>query len=258
MTAQQLAFVKQTLKIQYERVKLNATFKREAAYIAQLAAKAGATKLADFGCWTGLLAAETFAVWPSLQQYYGVEAVPIFAEFARSVLADKPAEFIEATLVPRLMNLPEVTTIKVNPYDTLNTASILAKPANATLVDVPVASNTYITPFVRAHGKLFDNDVYVKVDLDGVDIALVETLLAEGRTPAVIQFEVWGRFYNRGLPEVIAQLNGAGYNWPEALDYRAYTHFSIALTKDHGWWFVGYSPSPYNKAIVLSEYKAEI
>lgn len=255
----QLTLVKQSLKAQHERVKTSGVFKQEAAYISQLAAKTNATKLADFGCWTGLLAAEVFTAWPTIEQYYGVEAVPLFVKFAKRVLAGKPTKFIEATLVPRLLNLPEVTSMKVNPYDTLNTSSILAKkPTNVELIDIPVAPNTYITPFVQRYPELFDNDVYVKIDLDGADIALVETILAARRTPAVIQFEVWKLFYERGMPEAIRLLEEAGYNWPATLDPKAYTHFSVALTRGSGWWFVGYSPSPANAAAVLSEYKVEI
>ena len=255
---QKLDFVLSALKIQNERVKLGAIFRKEAELITALAKKTGAIAVSDFGCWTGILAVEIFKAWPELKTYRAVEAVPLFVEFAKDQLKDHPVEFIGATLVPRLLNLPEVTHLSVNPFDTLNTASIFTtKKMVDMLVKIPVYPNTSITPFVQTHPELFKDDVYVKIDLDGVDIATVETVLSQKQSPAVIQFEVWKYFYDKGLPDLIDSLNADGYRWPSDLDYKKYTHFSIALSRGHGWWFVGYSPNPYDEKALVSDYKVE-
>lgn len=255
---EKLEFVASALKIQNERVKLGQVFKQEAEMIVGLAKKVSALTITDLGCWTGLLASEIFALWPELKNYHAVDAVPMFIEFAKKQLEGKPVDFTGVTLVPRLANLPEVASIKVSPFDTLNTASIYTGrvPSKQVLIELPVFSNSYITPFVTDHREFFSDDSYVKIDLDGVDIAVVETILAQDLHPCVIQFEVWKMFYDKGLASLRPELEKYGYVWPD-IDYTVYKHFSIALTRGSGWWFVGYTPNEFDPRAFVANYKSD-
>lgn len=252
-------FIKNAINIQYERCKLGQIFTPEAQHIAKLAGLAKAKTVTDMGCWVGLLAEEVFKEMPKLQKYYAVDAVPLFIEVAKEKLKGKPVEFIAKTLVPRLGKIQEVPVMNIVPFDTLNTSSIYTGrtiKTDAKFTALPAAENTFITPFVQEHADtLFAPSSYVKIDLDGVDLALVDTILSNDCKPAVIQFECWKFYYKRGLGQLIAKLKAAGYAWPDDFKPEDYNHFSMAVGKKH-WWAVGYLPNEFIPNSFLPKYTA--
>jgi hypothetical protein len=238
------------------RVINNNVFDTEAEYIVTLAKLENATAVIDFGCWVGVLASEVRKRWPELPHYQLIDAVPYYIKKAKTILMQDDIPSIEVTLIPDDFNGEVPTTMLISSYDTLNSSSIYSKDflnastktANVTMKLAPV--NT-VGEFVKDNDSLFSKNNYVKIDLDGVDIDLVNSIINANFSPAVVQFEVWNS-YKPAYEKLKERMSASGYLFPN-IAIEKHQHFSVAVGKHH-WWAVGYdnttasSKSYYHKS----------
>ena len=234
------------------RVINNKVFDTEAEYIVTLAKLEKATAVVDFGSWVGVLASEVLKRWPELSHYQLIDAVPYYITKAKAMLMRDNIPSIEVTLIPDDFKGEHPTTMLISAYDTLNSSSIYSKhflsanvkTANVTMKLAPVST---VGAFVKENGSLFLENNYVKIDLDGVDIDLVNSIIDAGYTPAVIQFEVWNSF-KPVYEKLKERMTALGYVFPDIV-IEKHQHFSVAVSR-HNWWAVGYdnvtiSPQSY-------------
>ena len=234
------------------RVMNNKVFDEEAENIVSIAKLENATEVIDFGCWVGILANEVLKRWPELTTYHMIDAVPYYINKAKELLQRTDLPCTEVTLIPNEFKGVIPTSILVHPYDTLNSSSIyssyfLDEKIKAANVTMPCAPVKRVTEFVQANPQLFAGNQYVKLDLDGVDMDLVNSFIDQGHRPAVIQFEVWNAF-KPGYDKLKEKLTKLGYMFPD-VNIKVHQHFSVAVGK-HNWWAVGYdnvtiSPQSY-------------
>jgi hypothetical protein len=229
------------LDAQIFRVINNKVFEEEAEHMIALAKLENANAIVDFGCWVGVLANEVLKRWPDTS-YHLVDAVPLYISKAKAMLMRDDIPTTEVTLIPDNYKGDPPTTMLVHPYDTLNSSSIYSKhflgeQVKAANVTVPVAPVKKVSEFVRSNKDLFETNNYIKIDLDGVDMDLVNAIIDAGYQPSVIHFEVWNAF-KPAYDKLKERLSKLGYVFPD-MNLKIYQHFSISVSKHH-WWAVGY------------------
>lgn len=234
------------------RVINNKVFDSEAEHMVTLAKLENATAIVDFGCWVGVLASEVLKRWPELSSYHLIDAVPYYISKAKDMLMRDDMPSTEITLIPDTYKEAPPTTMLVHPYDTLNSSSIYSKhfldeKIKSANVTVSLAPAKKVSEFVKSNSNLFSTNNYVKIDLDGVDMNLVNAVIDAGNQPAVIHFEVWNAF-KPAYDKLKDRLTALGYVFPD-MNIKIHQHFSVAVSKHH-WWAVGYdnvtlSPQSY-------------
>jgi hypothetical protein len=232
------------INTQIYRLATNGVYKQEANEIAKTCIANNLAKIVDFGCWAGLLASEVFDTGIQLKNYHLIDAIPMYIGMAKTVLDDRPVSFQEALLVPESFKGSAPRSILIHPYDTLNSTSIysdkfLSEKIKSIGVTVPTAKSTLVDDFVINNPGLFDSDSYVKIDIDGVDLALVTSILKHGHMPGAIQLEVWNTFKS-GYAKIANHLAELGYMCP-TINLNVHQNFSVGVSKTR-WWAVGYDP----------------
>jgi hypothetical protein len=228
---------------QIGRVQARGVFREEARYIERTCQVENLHRVIDFGSWCGVLAHNVLATGVPLDNYHLVDCAPIYMEIALAHLGEThtPVTHELVTLVPNSVARRPVTML-VDSYDTLNTSSIYSEhfvrePVKQANVRVPLANALTLNEYVTGHLTMFNSDTYVKIDLDGVDLDLVDSILDNDCLPGAIHFEVWNPFKPR-YNKLIERLVSLGYQRPEA-DFLWHKNFSVGVSRNY-WWAVGY------------------
>lgn len=238
----QLVTLTAAIDAQIVRVMENQVFKEEARYIQRTCEKNNLKRVTDLGAWTGVLAKEVFDTGIELENYHMVDAVAIYLERAQALLQNFPVSEELVTLLPRGYVGRAPKTMLVNAYDTVNTSSIYSEHFVSNQVkhanyQVDLAESVQVADYVKNNPSRFAPNTYVKIDLDGVDINLVEEILQQGYEPGAIHFEVW-HVFKPGYARVSKQLKALGYKMPTA-DLDMHKNYSVGVSKNY-FWAVGY------------------
>lgn len=224
---------------QINRVHRNNLFGQEAQYIAESCRANKLTHILDLGSWVGELAQEVLATGIALDSYHLVDGIPYYLNYARQRLTNyATVSYQECMILPRAYsrNIPE--TILVNPYDTLNSSSLyseylLSKRARLASVPMEIGPSATVNQFIDSNLSRFGSDTYVKIDLSGVDIELVASILKRQLTPGALQFTVWATDKSV-YHQLVNLLLSRGYKVPLA-NLDIHKNFSVSVSKNH--WF---------------------
>jgi hypothetical protein len=218
-------------------------FNREAQLIKKACELNDLFNIVDIGCWTGVLAAEIFNTGLIIKNYHLVDAVPYYMQRALIALEGKPVTSELVTLLPMSYKQEPPTSFLIHPYDTLNTSSIYSsyflheeiKQAN---VKLPLAPSSYVDKYVSDNISRFNNDTYVKIDIDGVDQGLVFQMLKNKVQPGALQFESWNQFKSDSEKLLSSYKNYFGYKIPD-FSLNHHQAYTVCISKNY-WWAVGY------------------
>jgi hypothetical protein len=235
--------IRLSIQEQIDRVQANNVFLEESRYIKQTCLLLGCDNIIDFGSWCGVLAENILSQDIELQNYHLVDCVPLYMDIALDRLAnyDQSITYELVTLLPKTtINLPQ--DILVNREDTLNTSSIYSQyfvkqSVKSDDYRVPIADPVIVDSYIRDNLGRFTDKTYVKIDLDGVDLPLVDSILDNQLTPGAIHFEVWHPFKHRST-KLFERLGKLGYSIPLA-DLTWHKNFSVSVGRSY-WWAVGY------------------
>ena len=238
----QLVTLNTAIDAQIVRVTDNQVFREEARYIQRTCEKSNLKRVTDLGAWAGVLAKEVFDTGIKLDNYHLVDAASIYLDRAQALLQNFPTTQELVTLLPQGYVGHPPKTMLVNAFDTVNTSSIYSEHFVSPAVKeincrVDLADSQMVPDYVKNNPDKFAQDTYVKIDLDGVDINLVEEIIHQGLEPGAIHFEVWHVFKN-GYARVARLLQSKGYKMP-TMDLDMHKNYSVGVSKDY-FWAVGY------------------
>lgn len=146
----------------------------------------------DLGSWVGVLSYK-FKKIVNPKTLYILDAVPLYLRMTRNLfLREKIEENVfleEMCIVPN----PEKfnNRFNINISDSIQTSTILPQPQLKNKIIVSVPTTEAITPFNAGIklSSLYKNNGYLKLDIDGMDCALVNAVLSLKMQPKVIHFE---------------------------------------------------------------------
>jgi FkbM family methyltransferase len=203
--------------------KIVARSSMEASVIRDLARSAHLTTYVDFGCWVGLLAQH------ALQD----------GDFARAVLVDAVPACLEKTAArinPRVSaechNVGIVTGAEARPFQVpVNDTSCAGFGQPGVTIDV---QQREVCAFLRSL-NLDLAKTYLKVDLEGLDLAVASALSAARMLPRVLHIE----FATDGDFQRLHSLLGSTYEFPALRPGHAF--YSMALSQERAV-LIGFDP----------------
>ena len=188
----------------------------------------------DMGCWLGVLSASVKqAVNPN--RIILIDAVPAYLYMAKQLLIqEKLSSSVEIIEMSIIDSLQFPTFITVDLEDTISTSSIknCQDQSNVT-VNLPIANPKTSKDAAIEIAELASDNVYLKMDLDGVDYSLLQELLNIGYFPSVIQFEAWmfDRNYGTICVSILEQFSAVGYKVPSLDQLRGSRILNIIISK---------------------------
>jgi hypothetical protein len=146
----------------------------------------------DLGSWLGVLSYK-FKKTVNPETLYILDAVPLYLRMTRNLFLREKIEenvFLEEMCVvqnPEKFN----NRFDINISDSIQTSTILPQPHLKNKIIVSVPTTKSITPFNAGIklASLYKNNGYLKLDIDGMDCALVNAILTLKTQPKVIHFE---------------------------------------------------------------------
>jgi hypothetical protein len=148
--------------------------------------------LIDLGSWIGVLSYK-FKKIVNPETLYILDAVPLYLRMTRNLFLREKIEgnvFLEEMCVvpdPEKFN----NRFEINISDSIQTSTILPQPDLKNKIIVSIPTTQAITPFNAGIklSSLYKNSGYLKLDIDGMDCSLVNTILDLPIQPKVIHFE---------------------------------------------------------------------
>jgi hypothetical protein len=188
----------------------------------------------DMGCWLGVLSASVKqAVDPN--RIILIDAIPTYLYMAKQLLIQENlasgVDIIEMSVIDSLQ-FPKFITVDLE--DTINTSSIknCQNQSNIT-VNLPIANPKTSKDAAIEIADLAPDNVYLKMDLDGVDYSFLQALLNICYFPSVIQFEAWmfDRNYGATCLSILEQFSAVGYKVPSPDELKRSRILNIIISK---------------------------
>lgn len=250
-----------------QKQKLNNTpgFDQAVKIVQQLYHANNCDTLIDIGCWLGVLSLKFHnAVQP--KKIILVDAVPLYLRMCREL-------FAEHKLLDNVWALPMCIVPDPSKYQnyfvtdlnrSMDTSNLLNQPVmmkDRIQVHVPTHKPA-VTPYsaARVLSDLITPTTYVKIDIDGMDYAIV-THLVQHSKPAVISFEclIYNDTFKTNFIKAMEKVQEAGYSTPDVqnLDISDAILLDLFVSKDS--WAVmvytrvGATDAHYNRTIYSNQ-----
>jgi hypothetical protein len=154
------------------------------------------TTLIDLGCWTGVLGRQVLdRVKPKL--YVGIDAGLWYCEIAKEIMPPE-CKFRSFYVLPAsAVDLVNVDKIYFTVEDPLNTSGFYTRRIieQEKLAAMPVGKTIRPVDFALYLKSNYDlENLYLKMDVEGVDQEIVQELIRTDTLPKVVHFEMLEKF----------------------------------------------------------------
>lgn len=191
----------------------------------------------DLGCWYGLLAREVLARCSPGYILLADAGVP-FLEIARSTIAPHRAHYLHTAVVSASADIKDGRArLDVNTADTSSSA---VRPCDAEGVTLDAPARTIVQLLGELPAQVV-RDAYLKLDLEGLDEAVMRDLAASPFRPAFLHFEYLPREWSSPPPGCFEFIRAAGYQLPAMPPSGSHMYYSVICGKSAGA-LVGFRP----------------
>jgi len=218
----------------------------EATLAAELYLEEGCDSLVDLGCWLGVLGLKLKQLL-NPKRLYLLDALPLYLFIAQMLFTEQEAladvTFQEMYVLPDDAHQPRYFTVDFGNSIRTSTSLKLSYDSTRVLALIPVGETVTTAEAIVKLRELCGAAGYLKIDIDGVDYALVNELLQTDFRPKVLHFE--GLKHNPDfeyqLFETLESLRRAGYLVPTTeLIFEESRDMVCLMTSKNGWRLLSY------------------